>query len=92
MKPNEEAPDIFELIAFLRETHQPGDLYRGQNRDYPAMIPSFYRSFAIDLSTNEPIVKIDSKRFDEVYANNDRVRLRYRMMDRLIKEFWTRYR
>lgn len=81
------ARDIHELIEFLKATHQDGDLYRGQNRDYPAMVPSFFRPFAKDLATSSPIVEIDEDLFQSRWRDDRRTSLRFDIMNQLIGDF-----
>ncbi len=87
MKSPEIAPDIHELIDYLNTTHQPGDLYRGQNTDYPAMAPSFFRPVAADLSSPDPIIAINPIRFDTLIRDNIRLKLKDQFMNHLIGDF-----
>ncbi len=56
--------DIRVLMRWLKQTHQPEFLYRGQTRDYPVMVPSFYRHLVVDLTDPSPMAKIDPVRLD----------------------------
>lgn len=47
---NSPADTVHTLVEYLRSEHHERDLYRGQVQDYPAMIPSMFRS-GIEAST-----------------------------------------
>jgi hypothetical protein len=79
--------NIHELVDFLRSTHQDGDLYRGQNRDFPVMVPSFFRPFVRDLATSSPIAEIDEARFQEKWKTDLRASLKFDVMNHLIGDF-----
>lgn len=68
--------NIGELTDWLKSTHVVGDLYRGQQRDYPVMLPSFFRSLAVDLRLRGSIAPIDEQRFH----------------DRTDQRFWSKFR
>lgn len=42
------ASNASELVEYLESEHRQGDLYRGQIRDYPALVPSIYRKLMVD--------------------------------------------
>lgn len=79
--------DVLALVEYLKATHQPGDLYRGQNRDYPVMSPSFYRSFVTDLSKCGPIAEISEAKFQRAYSENRQSRMRFDILNALIGDF-----
>lgn len=51
--------DIKALVAELKATHEDGDLYRGQVRDHPALLPSTYRKGIVPGTEGDPMVKVD---------------------------------
>lgn len=63
---DDPADNIGDLVAWLTENHRPDYLYRGQNRDYPVMVPSFYRRIVTDLSDPSPVAEVDSDRLHDL--------------------------
>jgi tetratricopeptide (TPR) repeat protein len=74
------AANIHELVDFLKKEHRPGYLYRGQNKDYPVMVPSMYRPLVIDLGDSSPIARVDPKRFQAASHDNSRTQWRNDML------------
>jgi hypothetical protein len=69
--PCEPSANIHVLAERLQREHSGSYLYRGQVRHYPAMVPSIYRR-AIDPGTEgDPIIAIDSQRFDSLLSSRD---------------------
>lgn len=66
------AANIHELVELLKKEHRPGYLYRGQNTDYPVMVPSMYRRLVIDLADPSRIARVDPKRFQDSFNGNTR--------------------
>lgn len=81
------APDILDLVASLKSTHQPGDLYRGQQRDFPVLLASFFRKFATDLTLGEPIAELDGDRFQRGTDADLQTRTRFAVRQRLVRDF-----
>lgn len=79
--------NIHDLVDFLKSSHQDGDLYRGQNRDYPTMLPSFFRSYAKDLASSNHIIEIDENQFQQSIETDARVKLKFGVMNQIIKDF-----
>lgn len=42
------ARNVNELLEYLNSTIVGGDLYRGQTKDYPALVPSIYRNLLVE--------------------------------------------
>ena len=56
---NKPAQNINQLLEYLKSNDADSFLYRGQIQDYPACIPSIYRSaISEQASTKDPIVSI----------------------------------
>ncbi len=78
------APDVLTLLEHLERDHREGDLYRGQTREYPALIPSACRRAIIRGSDAERIVRLDSERFEEALRASRRDDVRFELLNRLI--------
>jgi len=81
-------PTVAHVVATLKATHQPGDLYRGQTRDYPVMIPSFFRPLATDLTVAADVAAIDETALDRRLESRQQ-RVRFDVMNQLIEDFGT---
>lgn len=70
---SDPAENVDELLEFLRAETLVGDLYRGQTKDYPALVPSIYRSLLVDGTQNSPYPLIDdNKRNDPAAQHNQK--------------------
>lgn len=68
---NSPAQTVHELIDYLRWEHREGDLYRGQVREYPALVPSMFRAGVVPDTAGEKIVAIDEARIYEALSGNE---------------------
>lgn len=75
------ARDIREVLEYLASEHRPGDLYRGQTKEYPAILPSRIRSVIRPETAGDPIVLIGS-----IPARSPREAARERLFHHLLKE------
>lgn len=74
---NSPAESIHALLEFLQSEHQPGDLYRGQVREYPALIPSMFRAGIISGTADQKVVSVDSERIYQTHSSKaDKIRRR----------------
>jgi hypothetical protein len=74
--PDDPACDIHTLVAHLASERQDGDLYRGQTRHYPALIPSQWRAGIVQETAADPLVRIDSAKLaDAQAARRDQLRI-----------------
>jgi hypothetical protein len=78
------APDIDALVAYLHDEHCDGDLYRGQTRAFPAVVPSACRKAVIPGSEDRAVVAIDQKLFGVVLDNSRQALVRHEMLEELI--------
>lgn len=79
------AENIHKLLDWLRNEHRSGFLYRGQIRDYPVMVPSFFRPLVLDLADSKPVVAIDSERYAETLKQSARHKVRSDMLAILVR-------
>src|ERR1700704_4210646 len=81
---DQPAASIEDVIEYLKGDFQSGDLFRGQIRDYPALVPSTYRVGVLHPTEDEPIIALDE---DRVFADwNRHKRLRWAVLNGLIGE------
>ena len=52
---------IAEVVAALRASHEEGDLYRGQSREYPALLPSAYRKGVASGTEQDEMVRVNPR-------------------------------
>jgi hypothetical protein len=80
------APDVDVLLGHLAEDHRDGDLYRGQVKDYPALVTSVYRKAIVPGSAADRVVKIDPDLFYREIEANPVLAARHGYMAVLIRE------
>lgn len=83
---SEQTPacDIFELLEYLESDDPENFLFRGQNKHYPYLIPSIFRSAISVKAAQGTMVSIDSDLFwRNIIA---RQRQKFRLMDGLINQ------
>lgn len=78
------AENIYELLSFLRAERQPRDLFRGQVRDYPALVPSSYRPGLSKSSAEGHLITLDEDRI--VKTRDERSTIKWRVLNLLIAE------
>jgi hypothetical protein len=76
------AQTVHELVEYLQSEHKRGDLYRGQVREYPALIPSMFRAGIESGTADQEIVEVNVDRIHKALSStaNEMRRFLHRLL------------
>lgn len=78
------AQTIHDLLDYLRSEHRPGDQYRGQVREYSALIPSMFRAGIVPETADRKMVSVDSALIDKAISAKKAYIIKQQLHSRLI--------
>jgi hypothetical protein len=81
---NNPARDVWELMDFLERENEPNYLYRGQNRQWNVLVPSFYRKLMTGKALGNDFWEIDENGYSTILDTRARIRFKI-MKQRLIQ-------